>query len=106
MRRTRAKAVERKIAELLSARGDDIETARIDRLRYFVAADLTRLEIETLRCCRVHRIQKQQLLYIGLVCTYYSSQPSLNSRPQSGLPAFTHELQEYGPSISLTGSYK
>lgn len=45
----RGEAVQRKIAEMLSGSGDDIATANIDRLRHFVAADLTRLEIETLR---------------------------------------------------------
>jgi pimeloyl-ACP methyl ester carboxylesterase len=45
----RAEAVERKIAEMLTAVGEDVDTAKVDRLRHFVSADLTRLEIETLR---------------------------------------------------------
>jgi subtilisin family serine protease len=45
----RAAAVEAKIAEMLAATGEHAAAAKVDRLRHFVAADLTRLEIETLR---------------------------------------------------------
>lgn len=45
----RAGLVEAKIAEMLAAAGEDVAAAKVDRLRHFVAADLTRLEIETLR---------------------------------------------------------
>jgi subtilisin family serine protease len=45
----RADAVEAKIREMLAAAGEDAAAAKVDRLRHFVAADLTRLEVETLR---------------------------------------------------------
>jgi len=45
----RAAAVEAKIAEMLAATGEHAAAAKVDRLRHFVADDLTRLEIETLR---------------------------------------------------------
>ena len=44
-----AVAVESQIAKMLAATGQEAGAANIQRLRRFVAADLTRLEVETLR---------------------------------------------------------
>lgn len=42
-------AVELKISEILAATNQNPEAANIERLRHYIAADLTRLEVETLR---------------------------------------------------------
>lgn len=44
-----ARAIEARIAELVTAGGGDPADARVDRLRRFVAAELTRGEVEALR---------------------------------------------------------
>ncbi|MGH6841576.1 MAG: hypothetical protein ACREDV_05710, partial [Methylocella sp.] len=44
-----AEAVENKITDILKATNQNPEAPKVERLRHFIAADLTRLEVETLR---------------------------------------------------------